>query len=120
MVNDKGQQNVPIASFLGVKLSWETSLLVRSKILELFVKTLIAHDKYSCYKRENFPQENQMQLSKTPKSFMNLLLHFWNLLQVFNILEKRLSLRGQVIPKLWTRKKRGYLNIFKTAFEDTL
>ena len=112
MVNYKGQQNVPIASFLGVKLSWETSLLVRSKILELFVKTLIAHDKYSCYKRENFPQGNQMQLSKTPKSFMNLLLHFWNLLQEV--------LRGRVIPRLWTRKKRGYLNIFKTAFEDTL
>ena len=53
-----------------------------------------------------------MQLSKTPKSFMNLLLHFWNLLQEV--------LRGQVIPRLWTRKKRGYLNIFKTAFEDTL
>ena len=51
---------------------------------------------------------------------MNVLLHFCNLHHILNILKNRMSLIGQVIPKLWTEKKRGCLNIWKTAFQDTL
>ena len=36
------------------RLSWKTSLLVRSEILGLFVNTFTADDKYSCHNREKF------------------------------------------------------------------
>ena len=54
-------------------LIWEkkSSLLLRFEILALFVNTVTSHGKYACYKRENFPQAIQMQLSKNQICFFN-------------------------------------------------
>ena len=45
------------------------SLLVISEILELFLNTLTADDKYSLRKSENFWQPIQMKLSKKETFF---------------------------------------------------
>ena len=53
-----------IASFLSGILREQTSLLVASEILGLFVNTLIADDKYCCNKRKKNSQAIQIQLFK--------------------------------------------------------
>ena len=58
------------------KLNCKTSLLVRSEILGLFVKTLTAGYMYSRYNRETFPQPIQMQLSKKPETFSEVFIVF--------------------------------------------
>ena len=45
--------------------------MLRFEILALFVNTVTAHGKYACYKRENFPQAIQIQLSKNQICFFN-------------------------------------------------
>ena len=74
-----------------VQLRWNTSLLVRSNILELFVNTLTFNDTYSYYKSENFLQTIQMDLSKKPKTFYQCFIEFLERNSVFNILKKRWS-----------------------------
>ena len=49
---------------------------------------------YSCSNRENLTLSIQMQLSKKTKNFAAILLHVWNLHQIFNILcfdQKKMS-----------------------------
>ena len=61
------------------KLSWNTSLIIRSKILRLLVIALTSDDKYCGHNRENLEQPIQMQLSeKTKKNsfFKIFILHF--------------------------------------------
>ena len=77
----------------GDKLSWETSLLVRSEILGLFANALTGDDKYSRHFRETFPQPIQMQLSKKQKFIFKFLLGFQNLHEIRNILTQKISLR---------------------------
>ena len=54
----------PIISSLSDKLSRNTSLLVGSATLGLFLNTWTVDDKYSRLEMENFPQPVQIQLSK--------------------------------------------------------
>ena len=98
------KQFCQIVSYLWVKLSWKTSLLVISEVLGVFVDIFTADDKYSFSKRENILQDIRMQLSEKSSILINFILHCWNLNQTFNILQKKMSLRAQVIPKLFTRK----------------
>ena len=57
-------------------MSWKKLVLVRSEILGLFAKTLIADEKYSLHDRENSPQRIQMILSQKPKHFVDFSLRF--------------------------------------------
>ena len=63
-----------IPQFLGTQFSWKSSLLVICKILELFLNTLTAGDKYSLQNRANLLQHFQMQLSQKRKNFSNFLI----------------------------------------------
>ena len=76
------------------------------KILGLFANTLTADDKYSLLKRENLTEPIQMQLSNKQKNFFRFffLVHFLNLDQILNILKKKITLLGHVLPKLRTGK----------------
>ena len=47
-------------------------MLVLSKILGLFVKTLTDDDNYSLLYRDNLPQQIQILLSQKPKTFSGL------------------------------------------------
>ena len=104
LVKSEPEQFCTIVAFLCIKFRRKTSLLVRSKILGLFVNTLTSHDKFSCYKRENFPQAIQMQSSKQPKIFYERLIAILESSLNFQHFEKRMSPRAQLIPKLLTRK----------------
>ena len=68
-------------------MSWETSFLVRSEILGLFVYIFITDDKFSRRKMGKFPQLIPMQLSKK-------LGHF----------QTNMTIIAQVFPKLMTPK----------------
>ena len=69
MLKSARRQFYPIISLFRDKLSWKTSLNVRSDILGLFVNTLTSNDKNSCHNRENFPQPIQItRFSKRPKT----------------------------------------------------
>ena len=54
----------PVVSSFSKGLSCKTSKFVRSYLLGLFLNTLIADDKYSLHKRENFTQLIQTQKFK--------------------------------------------------------
>ena len=66
------------------KLSCKKTALLWSKILRLFANTLTADDKYSCRNIQNFPQQIQTL-------FLDFLLIFLNVREIYNILKKRMS-----------------------------
>ena len=76
------------------------SPLLTSKILGLYVNTLIADDNYSLRNSENLQQQLQMHLFKKQKFSLTSLRHFWNLNQILNILKKQMSLLADVFRKL--------------------
>ena len=90
----------PIISFLWVKLSWKTCLLVTSAILGLFVNTLSADGKYFFYKGKTFGQANQMQLSKKRKICDQFFVEFLEFTPKFQHFEKE----DQANPILLTPK----------------
>ena len=57
-------------------MSWNTSLLVKSEDLGLFINTLIAHHKYYRHIREKFRKPIQMQLSNKAKTFCEHFIAF--------------------------------------------
>ena len=74
------------------RLSWKSSLLVRSEILGLFVNGFTADEKYSRHNREKIPQPVQMQLSKKNENFLwKIPLRFWNLNKISNIFRKKVN-----------------------------
>ena len=57
-------------------MHWKKSLLVRHKILKLFVNTLAVNDKHYVLNRDNLTQPIQMQLSQKQKNFSEFFLAF--------------------------------------------
>ena len=84
--------------------SWKNSLFLRGHMLGLLVNTLAADDKYPVLNRGNFTIPIQIQLWQKHKTFVNFLLHFWNLAKILNILTKKMMLIDFVISKLRTPK----------------
>ena len=69
----------PIFPWIWDKQSLRKSILVRSKILGVFVNTLTAEYKYSRRNIKTFAQQVQTRLSLKQKTFSGFLLRFWNL-----------------------------------------
>ena len=84
------------------------SLLVIFETLGLFVNTLTVDNNSSLCNSENLQQPIQMTLSKKQKPFLNFLLHFWNLNQILNILEKKDDPHGLYISEITDGEGRGY------------
>ena len=97
------------------KLSWKTSLLVRTEMLGLFVNSLTADDKYFCHNRDNFQQPIPMELPKTLKTFSGILLWFLNC----NLVEKKHEPHSGIISKIIAYEKCGYLIALKVLFRNT-
>ena len=76
------------------------SILVISSPLGLFIKIFIADDNYSLLNSENLPQPFQIVLSKTLKTFSNILFNFRNRHQLKHF-ETRLNL---VLCAFWKLK----------------
>ena len=104
-------QVIPKTLTSWVKLRWKISLLVISEILGLFFKTLTADDKYSCYKREKFPQENQMELSKKLKISYQFVIAFLEPTSNFPHAVKKDELHSSSNSENIDSEKRGYLNV---------
>ena len=69
------------------------SALVTSEIFRLFVNTLTPDDKYSRRYLQIFWQQLQTLLSQKGKIFfLDFLLHFWNVHDIWNILKKKKSI----------------------------
>ena len=67
------------------------SASVTSEIFRLFVNTLTPDDKYSRRNMQIFWQKIQTPLSQKRKTFVDFLLHFWNVHEIYNILKKMKS-----------------------------
>ena len=102
------------------KLRWKTSFLVISEILGLFVNTLIACNKFYCYKTEKFQQAIQIELSKKLKILYEFLVAFLEPTSNFPHAEKRDELHSSSNSESIVSEKRGYLNIWKTPFQEAL
>ena len=85
-------------------MRWKKSLLVRCKILRLFVNTLIADDKYSFLNRENLRQPIQMHLSQKQKLFSQYSDAFLKFTLNFEHFRKKMTRIAYLFPKLRTRK----------------
>ena len=51
---------------------------------------------------DNLTQPIQMQLSQKQKYFSYFIVDFWNEVQILNIFKKKMTLIGQIFPKLRT------------------
>ena len=73
-------------------------------MLGLHVNTLAADEKYSVLNRDYLTIAIKMELFQKQKFFLELLLHFWNLNWILNILNKNMTLIDFVFSKLSTLK----------------
>ena len=80
----------PFTPWISGKLNWKKTALPWSKILRLFVNTMTSYDKCSYRNTYNFLQQLQTLLSQKRKAFLDFLLHFWNVNEIYNILKKRM------------------------------
>ena len=93
----------PNFSLFQKKLSWKTSLWIKSKMLRRFVNMLTADDKYSPHSWEKSlrPVQTQLQFQRQVLTFfIAILKSTWT----FAHSEKRISLIAQIFSKLFTPK----------------
>ena len=98
------------------KLSWKTSLLVRSKILALFGNTLTANHMYSRHRWVKFSQQGQTLLSQKRKTFSENVIAFLKFTQNFGHSEKEDQLHSLNISKVIDLEKYSYFNARKFLF----
>ena len=79
--------------------------LVLIESLGPFFNTLAADDKYSRRNMQNFQQQLQSHYLKNKRFFLQFLLLFSNLHQIYNLSKKKVSLLVSVFPKLLTQKE---------------
>ena len=81
------------------------SVLKIYEILDHFVNTLTANDKYSLHNSETFPQPIQMQLYNQWTIFSEIFPPFLKPISIFKHFEKRkMTLIGYVLSKIETAK----------------
>ena len=90
--------------WLGRQFFYKKYLLVRCKISKLFPNTLGADGKYSLIDRDNLSQRIQTNYVKNKKLFLNFFFRFWNLVTIWNVFKKKVTLIADVFPKLRTTK----------------
>ena len=97
------------------QLSYKKSLLLICKISRLFPNTLSSDGKYSLFKRDNLTQPIQMQLSRKEKIFLNFFVHFWYLIEILNISQKKKFRNISVVRRRVFSDNKQYLNIMKNC-----
>ena len=73
-------------------MSWKKSALGASEMFRVFVNTLTRDVKDSRRNMQIFWQQFQTLLSQKKKTFLDFLLHFWNVHEIYNILKKEKSI----------------------------
>ena len=80
-------------------------MLVLCKISGLFLNTLTDDDKYSLLDRDNLTQPIQILLSEKKKTFSGFFSAFLKSTLNFERFQKKMTLIGDVFPKLPSPKK---------------
>ena len=104
MFKFEGQRIYHIYWSLGSQLSYKKSLLVICKISKLFPNTLSADGKYSLLIKTIQRNEFRWNYLENKKVFWNCFLDFWNLVLIWNIFKKKMTLIADVFRKLRTAK----------------
>ena len=109
----------PIFPWIWDKLSWKKSVLVRSKILGLFVNKLTAEYKYSRRNMQTFAQEVQTPLSWNQKTYSGFFISFlkstWNVEQF----QKKGEFSSLSISEIIHSKRGGYLSAWKALIQNS-
>ena len=96
------------------------SVVIRSKILGLFVNTLTSEYKYSCRNMQTFAQQVQTPVSLKQKTFSGCFIAFlkstWNLK---NFGKKKRESSSLTISEIIDSKRGGYLSVWKALIQNS-
>ena len=95
-------------------------MLVRCKILKLFVNTLTDDDKYSLLYRDNLMQPIQILLSHKQKTFSQFLSAFLKSTLNFEHSGKKDDPHSRCISQITVSEKVDSINVFIITFERSL
>ena len=62
----------------------------------------------------------QTQLSQKKKTFFVFLLHFWNVHEIYNILEKKEEYPSLIITEIIASERNVYLSVWKILLQHTI
>ena len=105
-----GRTLIPNFPLFQEKWTGKISLWIRSKMLRLFVKTLMGDHMYTADSWEKFLQLVQTQFSLKPKTIYRILVAFLKSTQNFAHFEKKNELDGWNILEVINCEKSSYLN----------
>ena len=104
------------------KLSWKTSLLVRSEILGLFGNTLTTITSVLVIVEGNSRNKFKRYYLKNGKHFLTFLFHFCNLYEILRISQQKDQLHSFNISKVTEHEKCRYFDTqsfcFRTPFQS--
>ena len=101
------------------KLSWKKSVLVRSKILGLFVNTLTAEYTYSRRNMQTLTEEVQTPLSLKQKTFSGFLIAFLKSTWNGEYFQKKGESSSLSISEIIDSKRGGYLSAWKALLQNS-
>ena len=100
-------------------MSWKKSVLVRSKILGLFVNTFTAESTYSRRNMQTSTQQVQTPLSLKQKTFSGFFIAFvksaWN----GEHFQKKVESSSLSISEIIDSKRGGYLSAWKDLLQNS-
>ena len=109
----------PIFPRIWDRLSWKKSALVRSKILGLFVNTLIAEYTYSGRNMQTFTQKVLTPLSLKQKIFSGFFIAFLKSTWSGEHFEEKGESSSLSISKIIDSKRGGYLSAWKALLQNS-
>ena len=101
------------------KLSWKKSVLVRSKILGLFVNTFTAESTYSRRNMQTFTQQVQTPLSLKQKTFSGFFIAFLKSTLNGEHFQKKGESSSLSISEIIDSKRGGYLTAWKELLQNS-
>ena len=109
----------PIFPWIWDKLSWKKSVLVRSKILGLFVNTLTSEYMYSGRNMQTFTQQVQTPLSLKQKKFSGFLIALLKSTWNGEHFQKKGESSSLSISEIIDSKRGGYLSAWKAFLQNS-
>ena len=101
------------------KLSWKKSVLVRSKILGLFVNTLTVENKYSRRNMHTFAQQVQTPLSLKQQTFSGFFIAFLKYTSNGEHFQKKGETSSLSISEVLDSKRGDYLSVWKALLQNS-
>ena len=101
----------PLFSSIWSKLSWKKSTSAWYEILNLFVKILVADDKYSGSNMQNLRQQFQTPLSQKQKIFSGFFIVFLKCALNLEHFQKKDEYPSLIISEVIDAERLGYLNV---------